>query len=201
MITDYYDLTVIVTAPHSVCYSRVNRDCDRRALEAARIIVDHFRSMALPANVHFYESTYPRARVDLNRIEGALTDWTQAFERDVRSAVASGRRVVLLDIHSFPDDSEHFRGIDGASPELTLLDVEPSPHAQLLANIKRAADFEHVHRFEASRVDYLLYRALELNAVDALLFEFNEDETKTPVQKINAVAHVLMTYLIKNFVK
>jgi hypothetical protein len=195
MSEDPYDLTVIVTAPHSLCRSTEVRDCDRVALEAAGIIVQHFRRMDLAANIHFYPSTIMRREFDLNRVEGAETEWTQKVEADIKQSVKSGKRVVLLDIHSFPDQSADFIGDDRVSPELTLLDVYPSPHMQLLRDIAKTTGFQHIHLFEASRVDYLLFMALRNGARDAMLFEFNENREKISHEQINAMAHVLMVYL------
>jgi hypothetical protein len=106
----------------------------------------------------------------------------------VEQALQHGRNVFLLDVHSFPNTIESF-GVDSHTKSI--------PHVVVL-------DYQHRHDYvvlphttvlPASRVNDVTVQAIGAGA-DALLLEFNEDQTYTPDKYVKAVAMAIGRQLL-----
>jgi len=94
-------MPIIITVTHAVCFSRTERDCDRRAAVAARMLHDILK--AKKCDVVLEISSSYREEVDSNRKDARDTLWRKQLNRTIREQQKLGK-VFVLDIHSFPPD-------------------------------------------------------------------------------------------------
>jgi hypothetical protein len=186
---------IIITVPHGKCRDNtLVRQCDERANEAADAL-----AALLPSAAVYRAPTY-RSEGDLNRPTTRNTEWRRAIQTDVADAHARGQRVVLFDIHSFPNSSKSFGvlPLENLVPQLVLLDNDASfPHANLARLIGSATSVRLVLAHVGADSNDIVSQAHAAGA-DAMLWEFNEDATWLSHEQIVQVARVLADYAAKS---
>lgn len=182
---------VFITVSHAGCPEAYEpRECDRRALEAARA----FDTALSPSfQVHFFaNTTILRENCDLNRARcGDNRHYYFGTIPEMHLQVAEAVRRVgprdiafLLDVHSFPD-SASFGGTDA---NVVFLEA-PSPWSARIKGSLTSYDWT-----TASAVNHFLtyMRAMR---VPALLVEIREDTRVYPrdalLQDVDRIARVL----------
>jgi hypothetical protein len=184
-------MDVIITVPHSACVPQAaQRTCDVRARSAAQII--HTRLARLPAPAYRVSIAYAnsfRFKGDLNRRVTRGWAWRKHVQSMVEHGIKRRRKVMLFDIHSFPNTKKSF-GLDRRTGDV--------PHVVLL-------DYMHRHEniglpstlvMQASKANDIVVQTIEAGG-DALLLEFNEDKTHTPDRYVAAVA-IALEKMVKN---
>jgi hypothetical protein len=203
-------MDIIITAPHTFCpRDAVSRLCDTRAAAAAELIekrlvqtlpaerlpffapgaIDKYVSPPARATSRFSItlalSNRLRADIDLNRPPAEYTEWRTALNARIVASQTAGRRVLVFDIHSFPDDPDVWeKGVEHA-PLIVSLDF-PGIHndVSLPAGVKL---------LQASLANDIIVRAL-LHGADAFLWEFNENPAALSDAQILAFADWLAAY-------
>jgi hypothetical protein len=186
---------VIITVPHGKCPSQSPvRLCDERADEAANAL-----AALLPAASLYRAATY-RFQGDLNRPETRNSEWRRTIQAQVEHEVAAGKRVVLFDMHSFPDDSDSFGVVtrDHVVPQLVLLDEPSLPHAALARRIAQSTSVRLLSVLTASQINDITVQARAVGHVDAMLWEFNESSARLSHEQIVEVVRVLADYAVNN---
>jgi len=183
-------MDIIITAPHSGCIrGSQGRMCDLRAEYAATRIGEYMQKRLPTAHISVAYSDVVRADIDLNRAPARYTKWRQQILESIDASVAVDRKVLVLDIHSFPDTSKSFGYMeDGTVPSVVLLDFpgirsnyEPPPFVRVL---------------EASLANDIIVTSL-LSGADAFLWEFNENPMRSTNQVIDTVAESMQTYALR----
>ena len=94
-------MPIIITVPHSVCIDTIDRDCDRRATTAARLL---YRILiAKGCDVHLHTSDLYRSETDANRLESRNTRWRKQLGELINTKLKTGP-VFVIDVHSFPPE-------------------------------------------------------------------------------------------------
>jgi hypothetical protein len=124
---------------------------------------------ALPQfTISLYTSEHRREYLDDNRVQSRNSEWRRAIQTRIDNALAARKRVLVLDIHSYPDSADSF-GVDadGDIPPVVLLALNV-PNVTLLQN-----KLPFLTVLPASRVNDIIVQADDAGAI-ALLLEFNE---------------------------
>src|SRR5207248_1426846 len=108
-----YKMEIILTVPHSSCLNEPERTCDLIALKAANHLKNALESNA---TVHLFKADKNRYTIDYNRFQGRFTPWRSQIRKNLKDAS------LLLDIHSFPNESDSFGLLNGDIPEIVILD-------------------------------------------------------------------------------
>jgi len=188
-------MDVIVTAPHSRCTAAAHEHwCDSRALAIASALAD-FLQRTLPAayRISLYTSHHRRELLDDNRPASRGSEWRVKIQQRVDFALAAGRRALVLDVHSYPDEQASF-GVDagGHVPPLVRLALQ-APHVSLLQS-----RLPFLTVLAASRDNDIVARAADAGAV-GLLLEFNESKhalSPALVEKTFAALAAYAEYLL-----
>jgi len=186
---------VIITVPHGKCpRGSVVRQCDERANEVALTL-----AAFLPEASVYWAPSY-RVEGDLNRPETRQWGWRREIQAEVERQVAGGNRVVLFDIHSFPDTSTSFGVLppSGAVPQLVILDQPSMPHTALARQITSTTSVSLLAVLVASEINDITTQARAAGNVDAMLWEFNESSTRITHDQIGEVARVFADYARAN---
>jgi hypothetical protein len=92
-------MKVLLTVPHSYCPVSSVRICDKRALEAARLLARIMKAQGM--YVRFYPNTeILRSNFDLNRKVSRPVPWRQKLDQ----LISQGVWDLVVDVHSFPND-------------------------------------------------------------------------------------------------
>jgi len=198
---------VIITAPHEVCIRRgdgiPNRDCDRRAFQAATRLYKEFRTLGVPTVV-FYGNEY-RSIYDLNRskeynaIDGrtASEDWHETLKFELAKTKEEYTDSILIDVHSFPSDYDGFdvieESVTGAKkrlkPKIVAMIRANDSHLEKITMVKAKSEFqehsayietvlsqhEPSNVFTSSEINHNISLAKQFST-RAILLEFCEDK-------------------------
>jgi len=204
-------MDVFITVPHAFCPDADVRLCDLRAREAANALYDALKRLTLPAmNVRFFAAQTLREDGDLNREETRKWQWRVAIQNAIEASRMAGHKVVLFDMHSFPDDAENFRkrADEARGPKVVLLDQWEQLagrggvrwlHRDMVQRVEEesgvrvriiGSGFENDITRQANR-------PLPAGASDAdvMLWEFNEDDTRLSTNELQRVARALANYV------
>ena len=96
-------MPIIITVAHPICLDDRERDCDRRAASAARIL--HQVLKAKKCDVVLHISGLYRPEIDANRSESRGTLWRKQLNEIIKAQLKLGK-VFVVDMHSFPSDAE-----------------------------------------------------------------------------------------------
>lgn len=105
-------MKVILTVPHSKCIIGTEHLCDYMAPKAAEIISSKIKASEI------FLADKNRREFDYNRRNTRETEW----RKNIKKYVLQNSVDLVLDIHSFPDDSLSFGTIQGKIPEIVILD-------------------------------------------------------------------------------
>lgn len=105
---------ILLTVPHSKCLGKKDHICDYLAEKAARNLQTKFKNSILIL------ADQNRTFIDYNRKKARKTKWRE----NIRNILEEKNIDFLLDIHSFPPESESFGFFENTSslPEIVLLD-------------------------------------------------------------------------------
>ena len=183
-------MDIIITAPHSDCIRGIQgRMCDLRAEYAATRIEAYMRKRLPTAHISVAYADVVRADIDLNRAPARYTEWRQKILESIDASVAVDRKVLVLDIHSFPDTSKSFGYMeDGTVPAVVLLDF-PGIHSNYVPP-------PSVRVLEASLANDIIVTSL-MSGADAFLWEFNENPLRSTDQVIDSIAESMLTYVLR----
>ena len=98
-------MTIIITVSHGICRSYSNRDCDRRAIAAARMLYQVLKARNCEAILHI--SSYHRSDLDVNVRDARDNPWRVK----IRDTITCSKRevgakdVFVIDMHSFSPDT------------------------------------------------------------------------------------------------
>ncbi len=91
-------LIVFLTVPHRTCPKTPNPECDLLAENAARALAGALHARKI--QVELFLGDMPRTTVDLNRVASRTTPFRNRLRERLK---IQQQRVILLDIHSFPE--------------------------------------------------------------------------------------------------
>lgn len=179
---------LLLTVPHGFCPSlSITRECDLRALSAAKIIGNVYTEKTDKK----YKLVYiPRKRsvVDLNRSKpvGGSEIWDE-FNRRIKSKLHD--KTLLLDVHSFP-----FGDFDGA--QITILELSGENRSEVKNFVFKA--------IQETGLDVKLLKGKGNYIQDyyskysyPLLIEFCEDKDHLSNNDIKRFGEVLFSYFRK----
>lgn len=192
-------MEIIITIPHGFCPERRFRMCDNRASEAATMLSRALRDR-LPRNIQIrvFYSNSPRSFGDLNRSVTRDTPWRRRVQFHVERAVREGSKVILFDMHSFPNSCDSFcKSQRDTPPQVVLLDSAGFPHRKLVESIRNSNAVERISLLQGSTINDIteMARAVSDN-VDTMLWEFNENRSALSDQEITSVVLILAEYVI-----
>lgn len=205
-------MDVFITVPHAFCPDADVRLCDLRAREAAAALFDALKNLALPfVNVRSFAAQTLREDGDLNREEMRRWPWRVAIQDAIEASRMARRKVVLFDMHSFPDDAENFRkrADETRGPKVVLLDQWEQTtsgrvkwlHRDMVPRVEEesgvrvriiGSGFENDITRQANRP---LPGVDDASDADVMLWEFNEDATRLSAAEIKRVAGALANYV------
>ena len=183
---------VMLTVPHSTCpeFPRTGHPCDYAAQTSATHLKKALERAGLPCEL--FVADVPRGTSDMNREESRGSKWRERIER----RMASGRVVLVLDVHSFPDlpdddPRDVFKGrslVTMRLAEWTAADIkfsEPDEavawQKQLATKVQQDTQLPTAATL-GSRVNDIMLQAFDHGLPSALL-EFSErlDHRQLPV--------------------
>jgi hypothetical protein len=191
-------MDVIVTVPHGLCPHHRFRTCDTRASEVATALFEALLQRLPPeVLVHIFRANQAREVGDLNRPSTRHLEWRREIQNTVEHSIALGRRVLLFDVHSFPDECESFCKALATHeiPQVVLLDEPGAPHHALANEVTRAADLLRFGLLQASNINDISVQARAAGA-EAMLWEFNESKHALDVAAAARVISVLTDYAV-----
>lgn len=198
-------LRVIITVPHDKCDDGADdtinasvgvRICDTRAREAANALLAALHDAGVRDASIYHASSFRAPGADLNRPETRKTAWRIAIQTDVVDSLREGKRVVLFDMHSFPNEPSSFGTLPlahNAVPQLVLLDDANLSHVDTA--LRRIARQTSV-RLLAAHVggDNDIVNTARATGADASLWEFNESSDALSHAQIVEIANALAAY-------
>lgn len=217
--THTHEMEVFITVPHAYCPESEVRLCDLAALKAANALRKALMDANLPSDViiHFHRPETLRETGDLNRRETRKWPWRRAIQRKVKAARRARKKVILFDMHSFPDDAEDFkRDIhEHPGPKVVLLDTltlfqQPTmevgwTHREMVRRVEAESGVD-VRIIAASdknditvRARRILPDAPQASNTDTMLWEFNEDSTRLTTAELERVALALANYVRRRY--
>nr|QBK90484.1 MAG: N-formylglutamate amidohydrolase [Pithovirus LCPAC103] len=96
-------MPIIITVAHAICVDSVERDCDRRAAQAAQVLYRILQ--AKKCEVYLRVAGNYRDHIDANRTGARSTLWRRQLRTLIREQLKLGP-VFVLDVHSFPAEAD-----------------------------------------------------------------------------------------------
>ena len=197
-------LRVIITVPHDKCDGQDDavgadaRICDTRAREAANALLAALQQHGIVDASIYHAMSFRAPGADLNRPETRKTPWRIAIETDVVDSVRAGKRVVLFDMHSFPNTPSSFGTLPlahNAVPQLVLLDDANLSHVDgALRRVTRQTSVRLVTAHVGGDND--IVNTARVAGADAALWEFNESPEALSHAQIVEIANALAVYAL-----
>lgn len=198
-------MEVFVTVPHGVCPSETVRRCDFRASSVARLLSDEllrvFRNTAVRIRVFYANSA--RELGDLNRRSMRNSVWRTSIQNAVIEALQAGKKVLLFDVHSFPNTRTSFSAsLDTKTPQIVYLEhgFQGAEISLIPSKIRRETTVDFVRVLGASAINDITVQARKAGA-EAQLWEFNESKTRLTDNQVTEVVRVLANYAVKQYEK
>jgi hypothetical protein len=173
----------IITVPHGICVNmqkiRVDlediRNCDKKAEEAANILINELKPYKTFFATHYRENT------DLNREESRVTK----FRTDIRTILKDCRskrsNCLLIDVHSFPQGT--ITKDEEKEPDIYLIrSFYDNKIGEYLYNYLIKNDIMTL-MFPGSPENDILLEATYFK-VPSILIEFKESLSKSKLEKI-----------------
>lgn len=181
--------SIIVTVPHGGCSlketSEYIRDCDLRAYEAGKLMVNalktqieknRVRGLGAIDVIFFPNLSVYRQDADLNRFSADWTDWTNELHKVTRSENPAW----IIDMHSFPSNYTWNRGEQAKLVFLDLFHYSLGERAQLEFITKLSPQKLWI---EASDDNAIMVRARE-KGIKSILIEVNENPSVYPTNEL-----------------
>ncbi len=113
---------IILTVPHSYCEQHsVERMCDKRALEAAKMLSEKLTNVKV---IVYGNKEIPRYECDMNRAVCRHTYYRQHLDKLVNEILTRGDKILwVLDMHSFPSYESWYSSINKNDYKLVFLYV------------------------------------------------------------------------------
>jgi hypothetical protein len=164
---------VVITVPHSLCVSGLDHLCDYMAPKAAVILSNKMNAKLFLADAN-------RIVIDYNRRSSRSSNW----RTKIKQYVIQNKSRIVLDIHSYPNDSISFGLIDGKIPDIVLLDSFNGGKDSLTNSLASYLNKRGVLVSVLAGGDNdISVEMRELN-IASILIEFNEGLTDSQLQKI-----------------
>ncbi len=170
-------MEIVIIAPHSRCVDKKNRDCDRQALSAANKLYNKVKTLA-PTHIIFADRL--RKYQDLNRLSSYDSPIRYTLREIVKQCTNRGNKVLLYEIHSFPEGIKGFTGND-----VVLLDI--LENQQINFNASFSDSDVKWKTMEGSPVNSIQKEFAFSPDVEAHLLEFNEDNNENEDRVINII--------------
>jgi hypothetical protein len=149
-------MNILFTVPHSICRSTI-RDCDTVALKACNYLKQYF-----PYANSIISNTY-RYDMDLNRIESINSSFHTQYVKILKSFNNNG---LLLDIHSFPNDSS----LDTYNLDFYIIIENTNTR---MINLFKIFDINFKYKILDGINNFIIEEANKYN-IDSFIIEFNE---------------------------
>lgn len=184
---------VIITVPHSKCTIHDNETndthwCDKISGTVANMIYDKFNDPINRKSIvpHIFTSQTHRTECDLNRIQCRYNDFRLPEAQLIKILTNNDTKYILLDIHSFPEDSE-FRGND-----VVILTKYQNVYDKLAILVR---DMISKFKYKCSILEGSYENdIINTSPSSSILLEFNETlETKTLDKLSSIIAHAIST--------
>ena len=187
-------MEVFITVPHGYCPEEEFRVCDTRASFVGTVLTEEMRRLfGDKVVIRTFYANKPRSYGDLNRPEMRNTKWRREIQTKVEQAVAKKLKVLLYDIHSFPDDSTSFRTNSvQKSPQVVLLEGETKP-SKLPKKIESETSVDLVTVLRASLINDITVQS-RIAGAEAMLWEFNESAERLTDEQVREVAVIMAKY-------
>ncbi len=175
----------IIIVPHSVCplgVRTLQQPCDELAAKAAMSLRSAISQVGLSVDDTIVWASQPRTVVDINRIRGRYDPSRYQLRNLARAATERGRRVVVIDVHSFPP------GLVFGNYRLAVLDRPGTDFAVGLVgtlNQKLGPFTAAAYGIHPTEDD--IHREMTGLGYEAVLFEYNENSEGGDVDQLNAV--------------
>ena len=179
---------ILLTVPHSFCKydSAYERRCDRRALQAAKVLANFFKNKKVMV---ISNDSIDRKTLDTNRAQSRQTK----YRKNITNILDKYDVLWVLDIHSFPNyDFGHglnFVFLDNISPTTT---IEYKIFNQILPDMENAAILE------GSLSNDIQYEARK-KGIPSILIEVSERSellsTKELNKNMNLIAKQVYKYI------
>lgn len=219
---------VIITAPHDVCVSEPDepRDCDRRAFYAAMNLYRQFRLRGVPTTIFFGNEL--RKKYDLNRdwngnklqekhfgIDNERRprpNWHRTLEFELERSKREYDDVLLIDTHSFPNESTAFDLLK-TMPDGSTTRTTPKIAAMIRSSNGKDGDKRSFSQFAdymeavfekhepstavlSSDINYNI-RLAEKHGVRGILIEFCEDHDVLSDRELDAIVEETASFFHK----
>lgn len=166
---------IVITVPHSHCFTTKTRICDKLAFKAAQLLEKKLKPYKI-----FYANYY-REDTDLNREEARNTKFRKALKPILEDCRKSRKKCLLFDIHSFPEGSITIEG--AKEPDVYFI---KSFYDNLLCTYL----YEYLKKFNINTAlfdgpaenDILLEAAY--NKIPGVIIEFKESLSDINLEKI-----------------
>lgn len=196
-------MKVLLTVPHATCDTSQIRTCDKRALEAAKLLYNEF-SKKEPTNqtVLYTNQDIPRRVIDMNRLVSRGTPWRMKLSKLLRDTHFD----LVIDVHSFPDSHKWGKKEHLAFEFLYDLPTFPQWLRDLMfnQNLRYPSPISEIPRVN---IDYgttndIMDEILDLNhkqriPTNVFLLEVNEDDHVLPVSQLQRRIQDLVSFLTK----
>lgn len=170
---------LLITAPHSFCVNRQERDCDRKALYASNTLYGQAIARNIPALL--FQSHTLRSQHDLNRSPSRSID----FRVSLRQYMHAGS--ILIDVHSYPSDGF---GLPDTMCTILGQDEEDIYLTHYLATRSVSVKFLY-----GSEVNDIVAESVQ-NGMKAYLIEFFEN---APEPVIDDICSKILDWIVLNY--
>lgn len=176
---------IVITVPHSYCLDKLGRHCDTRAREVALALIQEFNKFKNVKVHYFPNNTTLRSELDLNRSWSRNHSMRQKIDKLLNSLYENNNEhdVLLLDIHSFPNNSDSFKISGKPIPKIVILDTAKDIDSNLTNTIydKIKQTIPEINKLIACEKNSFYCKSNDIivegkKINDALLLEFNEDD-------------------------
>lgn len=116
---------IIITTPHEKCMTKTNEHhlCDTYAIKLANNIIPNITKKH--RSIKVYHGDINRSIIDLNRIISRNTEFRKSISNNVKYYLtndnANTKNIIIIDCHSFPNDSKSFNNMRIKNPDICIL--------------------------------------------------------------------------------
>ncbi|MEM5804088.1 MAG: hypothetical protein QW350_05140 [Candidatus Aenigmatarchaeota archaeon] len=177
---------LIITVPHSFCYRKTPRVCDRNASNASQTLFE-----ISPFNtVKFLNNSVRRKDLDLNRNVSLKSKFRQQLRSKIIELKQQGYRPILIDIHSFFPESKDYKEYD-----VLILDVSHYKNNELTQRTfeiekKIVEKIRETKKYKTgilkgSKLNSIIMDGLYTFNIPSILIEYNEKLSISELKEIN----------------
>lgn len=166
-------MSIVVTVPHSYCIIGLGHLCDYMAPKAGSLLSNKLNAKIFLADAN-------RTVIDYNRRSSRDSNW----RNKIKQFVIENKTKIVLDIHSYPNESVSFGTLNGRIPDIVILDSFNGGNDRLSNEIGTYLNNNGIPTKVLAGGDNDISIEMREIGIQSLLIEFNEGLSEQKLDNI-----------------